>query len=150
MTSTTTTVITKLIKPSSGANVAALTTLGMLGAGAAIAMDDDDKNKIMEESVSDQADINTKTVEKEMSLWDYCKSYQIKNIPIIDFLIAYIFLYLLSKTWLHYDFKCVLVATLPLVLIFNLLENPKVKMSDGIFIILILSVTYLIYCHNKH
>lgn len=83
------------------------------------------------------------------SLLDFIRLYKIGGIPIIDFFIVYIILYMINKIHFNYDFKLVLVATIPVTIVFNLVINKKIKITLIIIIILLLSMLYLIYLYRK-
>ena len=86
-----------------------------------------------------------------MNLLEFSRMYKLGQIPIIDFIIGYIFLYIINSIWTKYDYKLILIITVPLVIIFNLLLNPDVKLSIGLGIILVVSIYFLLtrkYVHN--
>jgi len=81
--------------------------------------------------------------EKEISLLDFSRLYKIGKIPVIDFIIVYILLYSINSIYFRYDYKIVLIITIPITIIFNLFTNPQLKLSTIMLIILILSIFYL-------
>lgn len=81
--------------------------------------------------------------EKEISLLDFSRLYKIGKIPVIDFIIIYILLYSINSIYFKYDYKIILIVTIPITIIFNLFTNPQLKLSTIMLIILILSIFYL-------
>lgn len=81
---------------------------------------------------------------ENISLVDFSRMYKIGGIPIIDFVVVYIFLYVLNHFYFKFDFKTVLVGTIPITIILEFISNPKVKLSTTMLTILVLSIGYLI------
>lgn len=96
------------------------------------------------------AEENEKEKQK-MSFMEFIKLYKIGKIPIIYFLVFYIVLYLINDIlnhygYKHYSYKMVLVATIPVTLIFSILTIKEVKITAIMGAILLLCVLYMIVC----
>lgn len=76
--------------------------------------------------------------------FQYCRLYTVAGIPIIDFIVAYILLYVANSLWFRLHQGTVLVAAIPLTIVFNLLTNSKVQMSSFLLILIIISL-FLIF-----
>lgn len=73
---------------------------------------------------------DTKHDEHELSMWEFMRLYRIGNISVIDFVIVYIILYVFNHYYLHYDFKIILIATIPITILFYYLisiNNKPIK-----------------------
>ena len=79
-----------------------------------------------------------------INLWQYLHMIRIGQIPIIDLILVYIFLYFINRLYLHYDYKYVLVATIPVTIFFCFLTIKNMKLTLFIIIILIISILYLL------
>jgi len=84
--------------------------------------------------------------ENEINLVEFTKLYKVGQIPIIDFFMIYIIFYLINSLYLNLDYKIVLVATIPLTIVFNLITNDQCKISNMILLILVMSLYYLSFC----
>lgn len=83
-------------------------------------------------------------IDDDLNLWKFSRLYTVGQIPIIDFIFVYIILYLVNYVFLGYNYKYILIGTIPLVILFNLITNPKMKISWFIVIIFIASI-YLLF-----
>lgn len=83
--------------------------------------------------------------ESEINLLQLSRLYTIGQIPIMDFIVLYLILYVLNFLCFQCNYKLILVSTIPLVIIFNLLINKDMKMTWTLFIILIVTISYLFY-----
>lgn len=116
------TIIDKLTKPTSNINISLLTEF------------------------IDNTDTNIKSQNKNVTnLWQFSKIYTVGNIPIIDFLIVYIFLYLINSIYQKYNYKLVLIATIPFTIILNIFINKNIKISWIILLVLMISIYFLFY-----
>jgi hypothetical protein len=128
-----------IIKPVSGLNFKALNSSALaLGLGTVI---DNQKDNFIKKDLKNQ-----ENEDKEISLLDFSRMYRIGQIPVMDFVIVYIILYCLNyvSSVYNYNYKFILIATIPITLVFNLLTNKDLKVSWTIIIILILSSYYLL------
>mgnify|MGYP001266214016 CR=1 FL=1 len=82
--------------------------------------------------------------EPELTLWQFCRLYRIGKIPIMDFIVVYIILYALNCIFFHFDYKLILISTVPITLILEILTNQQLKVSAILIIILLVSVYYLL------
>lgn len=58
--------------------------------------------------------------EKQLNLWQFIRLYKIGQIPIIDFVVTYIVLYLFNLYYFHFDYKFILMMTILVVILFNM------------------------------
>lgn len=133
----------KINKPISTVNASALMGAA-IGATAATVIDEDD-------STNHNNIRNISKYPDTMNLLEFSRLYKLGQIPIIDFAIGYIILYILNSICAKYDHKLILIITVPLVIIFNLLLNPNVKPTIALGIVCIISIYYLLttkYVHN--
>jgi hypothetical protein len=82
----------------------------------------------------------------KMTLAEFIKLFRIGDIPVIYFIIIYIVLYILNGIFCTFDYKMILVATIPVTIIINILANPKMEISGIIVGITALSLLYLVWC----
>ena len=82
----------------------------------------------------------------QINLVEFTRLYKIGPIPVIDFIIIYICFYLLNSIYFDLDYKIILIATIPLTILFNLITNANCKVTNLILLILIVSTYYLITC----
>lgn len=114
---------------------------------------------IAEESLNDPKPINvgnlgknTKSTDSqsEMNLLDFSRLYKIGGIPVIDFILVYVLLFIANKLYLDFNYKIILVATIPITIIFELIiSQGKIKLSFILILILIISIFYLLFA-NYH
>jgi hypothetical protein len=72
--------------------------------------------------------------------FQYCRLYTVAGIPIIDFIITYIILYVVNSLWFRLHQGTVLVAAIPLTIILNLLINPKIQFNNFLMILMLISI----------
>jgi len=82
--------------------------------------------------------------EQKINLLEFSRLYKICEIPIINFVIVYIILYCLNCLHFDYDFKIILVAAVPITLIFSMISNPMLNMSISMMIVLIITIILVI------
>lgn len=87
------------------------------------------------------------TVEEKINLWKFIRLYTISGIPLIDIIIVYVILYIINSLYCGYNYKFVLILTVPITILFNMLTNKKFKLSIFILIVLIISIYYLLTSH---
>ena len=80
--------------------------------------------------------------QKEITLLQFMRLYKVGNIPVIDFLVVYVMLCVLNNLYFNLDYKSILIGTVPFTIVFNILSNPKCKISQSVIIILIASLGY--------
>lgn len=90
-------------------------------------------------------------IKDKINLLDFIRSYKIGKIPIIDFLIIYVLLYIFNKMYYHFNAKTIIIATIPITIIINIVLYHNTKFGNGIIIIMIVSIFYLayLYYHNN-
>ncbi|CAH6420468.1 Hypothetical protein MVR_LOCUS138 [uncultured virus] len=92
---------------------------------------------------SAQMQTSTKT-QQTISLWDFLHLYTIGGMPIVDFLIVYVVLYVGNRFVLHYNQKIIIIATIALVILFNLVTS-KVELSWLLAIVLVVCAVLLVW-----
>jgi len=136
-------IISRITKPTSNVNLIPLTSIALAGAGAEVIMNDDNN-----------AHKNTKVIfnqgQETISLWQFIRMYTIAGIPIIDFIIFYVIIYIINAIYLHYDYKLVLIITVPITILFNILTNKKLKISWFIVVAMVISIYYLVKIKLDH
>ncbi len=78
------------------------------------------------------------------NLLEFSRLYKVCDIPIIDFIVTYIFLYYFNCLYFHHDFKIILIMTVPITLLFNILTNPNVQITSSIIVIIISLVLIIV------
>lgn len=94
--------------------------------------------------------INKYNIKDKINIFDFVRSYKIGKIPIIDFLITYILLYMLNKMYYHFNAKTIIVSTLVITIIINILLYNNIKFNSGIILIMLISIFYLIYLYYNN
>ena len=89
-----------------------------------------------------------KSVSKK-TLMEFIRMYKIGNIPIMDFLITYILLYVSNKLYLNLDNKYVIIATIPITLLMDMILDDEITPSILIISIIIITCTYMLVNINK-
>lgn len=131
MISRASTIASKLTKPNSTFDINSLT------------------NFLLTKHMDDFEVKRNNTPEKYISFWDYCRFYRIGQIPILDFVVGYIFLYCLNSVCPHFDYKFILIATIPMVITINIMINKKIKITVSQIVIIAMSIFYLWSIHNN-
>lgn len=138
---------------------AALTTIATLGAGTSLLLSDDknDTHQNAQTSSDDQNKTHRDTQissisenDKEINLWQYCRFFTIMNIPVIDFIAVYILLYIINTLCPRYNYKLILVATIPITILLNIIINKKVKITGILLVILLISMYYLLSMNMEY
>ena len=147
ISNTTTNLSSKIVKPTSTiSNSTANLLLASAGTGIII-MDSENpesnynNNLLVTKEKTGNLIIDEK---KEMSLLEFSRLYKIGQIPIMDFVMIYILLYVLNSICLKYDYKYILIATIPLVILLNLITNKSLKMNWFLLVIVLGSI-YLLF-----
>lgn len=137
-----------IVKPVSTINFNALNHLAVANMGLGTAITSYNPNYITQ--IINNNKINNNNY-NELNLLDFARLYKIGQIPIIDFVIVYIILYVFNKLYSCFDYKFIFVATIPITVIFNLIVNKRIKLSNMMIFILLLSIIYLWYSikYNK-
>lgn len=140
--------IAKINKPVSNINLEYLTNL-MSGDENNENNDNNNNNKKDISNKHKKKEISDSTKEisesdKEISLLEFSRLYKIGQIPIMDFIAIYIILYLFNSICLHYNYKLILVSTIPITILFDILTNNNLKISGIMIFVLIISILYLI------
>lgn len=164
--------ISKIVSPTSKINANSVAKIALLTSGSNVFLGEDtalNSSGVSSSSSSSipgypnviegprariQTDIQTgkaKNLPMCMSLWDYSRMYEIGNIPIMDFIGAYILFYVVNSMYFKRDFRYVIFVTIFSVILLNILFNKRVKISITASIILLLCayVLYEIYRKNK-
>ena len=91
---------------------------------------------------------NSNSVERNhvISLWQFSKMYTIMKIPIIDFLLTYLFIYVINALYFKYDYKVILIVTIPITIILNILLNKNIEITNILMFIIITSIYYVSVC----
>lgn len=79
-----------------------------------------------------------------ISLWDFLHLYTVGGMPIVDFLIVYVILYVGNRFVLHYNQKIIIIATIALVILFNLVTS-KVQLSWVLALVLAACAALLVW-----
>jgi hypothetical protein len=87
---------------------------------------------------------STNKYPEKISLLQFSRLYKIGGIPILDFVITYILLYILNATYLKLDYALILVATIPITIFFEMLTNKELNVTFMIILILVLSTMYVL------
>lgn len=147
MTSINNKLVNNIIKPVSTAKLGDLTTMAAAtGAFVATVNNNDDNNNYIRRSNSNPSSIPAN--EKKINLVEFSRLYRIGQIPIIDFIVVYIILYIVNALCWNFDFKFILVATIPITILFNIFSNKQLKISWVIIVILIICFYLLLTMDN--
>jgi hypothetical protein len=143
--STTNNVVSKITKPTA-ISLAALTALVATETGAGVVTFDNKTDINQNNKPYHYISQETQNVPDKatMNLFQFSRLYTIGKIPIIDFIIIYIFMYLLNSICGMYNYKLILVAAVPITIIINIITNKNVKINAVLLIILIISMYYLL------
>jgi hypothetical protein len=79
-----------------------------------------------------------------LNFWQVARLYTIGRIPIIDFIIVYIILYIINSIKLHYNYKFILIAVIPIVILINIFINKNLKPSFILILIVAISLYFLV------
>ena len=82
--------------------------------------------------------------DKELNFWQFLRLYKIAQIPIMDLIIIYVLIYCVNSIYLNYNYKWVLLMTIPITVLFNILTNKEFKLSAIIMAMLIITLYYLL------
>lgn len=88
--------------------------------------------------------------QQTMNIINFSRLYKIGQIPVFDFIIIYVLLYIINRVYFHWDCKIILVVTIPITIVFNLLTNERIRLTNSMMILLLLS-TYVIFesCYRR-
>ena len=141
---TTASILNKITNPTSTLktnNIAKMAGIFSIPAIASASVDDIDNDNSLDykENIDDVPESNG-----EINLWQFLRMYRIAEIPIMDWFIIYIFIFCLNSLYLHYDYKWVLLISIPMTILFNVLANKKFQVSGIIIIILVITTYYLV------
>lgn len=134
----------QMTKPTSKTNLTPITNLMLVGAGigaGTVILDESDKN-YTQSIISKSNEISNH--KSQVNLIEFSRLYTIGQIPIIDFIVIYILLYIVNHIYLKFDYKYILIATIPIVICFNLITNKNLKISWGMLVVLF-GCMYLLY-----
>ena len=101
-------------------------------------------NLLLDKSIDD----NKRATQTEINIVDFCRFYKVGHIPVIDFLVGYVILYVLNNICPKFDYRLILIGTIPLVIIFNLATNEDIQTNLLLLLILVGSIIYLIKMNN--
>lgn len=85
----------------------------------------------------------------ELNLLNFSRLYKIGQIPIMDFIIMYIILCIFNAICFNYDYKIMLVATIPLTILIDIIFVKNIKITKLLLIIFFVSISYLIYASRE-
>jgi hypothetical protein len=91
-------------------------------------------------SKSDQLRDVSNDPKPQMNLLEFSRIYEIHNIPFINFFIVYALLYSLNCLHFGYDFRLVLLASIPITIFLSMISNPGLNLSLSMMIVLVVSV----------
>lgn len=131
MSSSAVNIANKLTNPTSNANLYAIANLVL----------DEDNNYANHNPVSQISTFNNN--ESELNLCQFCRLYTIAGVPIMDFFIVYILFYVLNSICLKYDYKLVLLATIVVVIVFNIFTNKNISCLPFWIIVLVVTLYYI-------
>jgi hypothetical protein len=129
--------VNKIIKPTSNVNLIPLTSIALAGAGTEVITNENNDGSIA----------HTVTIPKnqeKLNLWQFLHLYTIGGIPIIDFFIFYVILYIVNALYLHCDYKLILLLTVPIAIVYNILTNKNLKISLFIVLASLISIYFLL------
>lgn len=129
------TYVNKMLKPTSNAKLIPLTTIALAGAGAEI-INEDNNDQINYKMMIPK---NMETI----NAWQFLKLYTVSGIPIVDFFFIYVILYVINSIYLHYNYKLVLLLTIPITIIYNIITNKKLEISVFMVVSIIVSAYFL-------
>ena len=144
-------IVNKIAKPA-GIKMTPITAAILTGAGASVILDqvnDDNKipigtaNNAIITRAQSAPTTTTSTNQEAINLWQFIRLYTVAGIPIIDFFITYILIYVFNCFYFHYDAKIIVLLAIPVTIIYNLLTNKNVKISWFLIAIMIISVFLL-------
>ena len=88
---------------------------------------------------------NNKEPVKSKSLLEFIRMYKIGNVPIMDFIIVYILLYVGNKLHFNLENQYIILSTVPITLLIDLLLDDEITPSVIMYGIIILTVFYLFF-----
>lgn len=111
--------------------------------GATVVMEEENNDNDYQIIKTNGVDIQT-NCQEIINLWQFIRMYTISNIPLIDFIVVYVIIYIVNLLYLHYDKKFVLILTFPITILYNILSNNKLKITGFMLIIILISIYYLL------
>jgi hypothetical protein len=81
----------------------------------------------------------------ELNLISFTRMFRFGNLPIIDFIVVYLILYVINKSYLRCDYQHIFALTILIVIGINILDNKTFRFSKLILILIIISVSYLVW-----
>lgn len=119
----------------------------MSAAGSNIAIDEkkNKKNKNKYAYNLNGKDYYVPNIENRLSLLNFSRLYKIGQIPIMDFIIIYIILCILNAIYFNYDYKFMLILTIPLTILSDIIFIKNIKTTKLLLIIFLVSIIYLIH-----
>lgn len=124
-------------------NVAPL-VLGITSASLVI----DEDSKKNQPALKTNSDFS-ENANDELNLWQFSRLYEFQNIPIVDFFLFYIILYSINAIYFNYNYKFILVSTIPLTIVFNIIINPSIQLTNLLMIMIVTSLCYLAFACAK-
>lgn len=91
---------------------------------------------------------NDHPAKKEINLIELARLYRLVNVPVVDFIMVYIVIYTFNEVYFNFDYKTILIATIPITIILNLLMDNKCKITEMVLLVLFISVIAII--RNKN
>jgi hypothetical protein len=92
---------------------------------------------------------SSSTVDQVDDLWDFCRLYKVMNIPILDFFVIYIILYVLNKLYFGLNYKFILVLSVLVTVMFESLTSDTVQINLAIMSVIIICIILLLIIKPK-
>lgn len=136
----------KIKQPTSKLNLNSVTPviLGITGASLII----DENSKKNQATLKSTTDFSEDTND-ELNLWQFSRLYEFQNIPIVDFFLMYIVLYSINAVYFNYNYKFILISTIPLTIVINIIINPSIKLTNLLMAVIVASLGYLVFACTK-
>lgn len=117
-----------------------LATSFLTASGVTLIDELNNKQGLQKNTVS-QSDIDAS---KKLSLLQYLRLYTIFTLPVFDFLIFYVIMYIINCVYLKFNTIFVILSSIILTIMFNTVFNSQFKMSPIVFVVLSLCLYYLL------
>jgi len=131
--------ITSMLKPTSEINFSSVNKLNKILT---------DPNKLEPGRASNLREPFYSLDIKQLNLLEFCRMYKLICIPVIDFIFIYILLYVINYFYLDYDMDMILIATIPITLLFEIIICKNLKISIYTVAIIMVSIFYLVYTYK--
>lgn len=78
----------------------------------------------------------------QMNLLQFSRLYKAGDIPIVDFFIGYLLIFFLNAVTTHLDPIIILILTVPMVIIFNLITDPNIRLTR--FLSTVIAISFIL------